>query len=247
MKKKFLIGLLLAVCIMNITACEAVGNSSESEGKKGISSPEANMAMNEEDSVENKLSESEQEEYDLISKYFDIKEYEENDGQIEGNRTDKVLASIIVDNTRFELGMNYDNILSLGYKPEEEAFAEKKPNGLVISGEFVNNKESSVKLGFASSDYSDSNITVSNGSFLYEITAFSDSNTFSFDEISEHSTISDIIDVYGNPSRIDTGCYSEFPDMEMKYENRELSQCLRFDVNLETEKIVFVELEGYTK
>ena len=34
MKKNPLIGLLLAVCIINITECKAVGNSSESEEKK---------------------------------------------------------------------------------------------------------------------------------------------------------------------------------------------------------------------
>ena len=248
MKKNPLIGLLLAVCIINITECKAVGNSSESEEKKeSISSAEANTVMNEVDSVENELSESEQEEYDLISKYFDIKEYEENDGRIEGNQTDKVLSSMIVDNTRFEIGMSYNDILSLGYKPEAESFAEKKPDCLNVLENFVNDEESSVRLGFASSDYSDSNITVSNGSFLYEITALSDSNDFSIDEISEHSTISDIIDVFGNPSRIDAGFYSDFPDMQMQYESREFSQYLTFYANLETEKIVSVHLEGYTE
>ena len=69
MKKNPLIGLLLAVCIINITGCKAVGNSPESEEKKeSISSAEANTVVNEVDSVENELSESEQEEYDLISK-----------------------------------------------------------------------------------------------------------------------------------------------------------------------------------
>ena len=248
MKKDPLIGLLLAVCIINITECKAVGNSSESEEKKeSISSAEANTVVNEVDSVENELSKSEQEEYDLISKYFDIKEYEENDGRIEGNQTDKVLSSMIVDNTRFEIGMSYNDILSLGYKPEAESFAEKKPDCLNVLENFVNDEESSVRLGFASSDYSDSNITVSNGSFLYEITALSDSNDFSIDEISEHSTISDIIDVFGNPSRIDAGYYSDFPDMKMQYESREFSQYLTFYVNLETEKIVSVYLEGYTE
>lgn len=246
MKKKSLLGLLLAVCIVGITACESSGNSSKpEEEKESISSAEANTVMNEVDSAENELSESEQEEYDLVSKYFDIKEYEENDGLIKDNKTDKVLSSMIVDNTRFEIGMSYDEILSLGYKPAEESFAEEKPKGVVVLGEFINDKESSVRLGFASRDYSDSNITVSDGSYLYEISVYPESNTFSIDEISEYSTISDIIDVFGNPCRIDAGCYSDFPDMKMVYESRELSQYLTFYVNLETEKIVAVHLEGY--
>lgn len=248
MKKKSLLCSLLVICIVSITSCASSGNSSKpEEEKESISSAEANTVMNEVDSVENELSESEQEEYDLISKYFDIKEYEDNDGRIIENQTDKVLSSMIVDNTRFEIGMSYNDILSLGYKPESESFAEKKPDSLSVLETFVNDEESSVRLGFASSDYSDSNITVSNGSFLYEITAYSDSNAFSIDEISEHSTISDIIDIFGNPSRIDAGVYSDFPDMQMQYESREFSQYLTFYVNLETEKIVSVHLEGYTE
>lgn len=93
---------------------------------------------------------------------------------------------------------------------------------------FINDEESSVRLGFVFSDYSDSSITVSNGSFLYKITAYSDNNTFSIDEISEHSTISDIIDFFVNPSRIDVGFHPDFPDMQMQYESRDFSQHLTF-------------------
>lgn len=35
--------------------------------------------------------------------------------------------------------------------------------------------------------------------------------------------------------------------MQMEYESREFSQYLTFYVNLETEKIVSVHLEGYTE
>lgn len=248
MKKTPLLGLLLAVCIAGNTGCEASSNSFKpEEEKESISSAEANTVMKEVDSEENELSESEQEEYDLVSKYFDIKEYEENDGLIIDNETDKVLSSMIVDNTRFEIGMSYDEILSLGYKPAEESFAEKKPDCLVALGEFINDKESSVRLGFASKDSSDSNITVSDGSYLYKISVYPERNIFSIDGISEYSTIQDIINVFGNPRRIDRGCYSDFPDMVMEYKSRELSQYLTFYVNLETEKIVAVHLEGYTQ
>lgn len=221
MKHKSSLVLILAVCIIVITACESSKNS------------------------RSRLSESEQEEYDLISKYFDIKAYEENDGLIMDNTTDKVLSFMMMDHTRFEIGMCYDEILSLGYKPVEESFAEKNPKSLAVTGEFVNDKESSVALAFASKDPYDDNVTVRDGGYLYEISGSPEDNTFSIDEISENSTILDIINAFGDPYRIDSGSYSDFPDIMMIYKSKELSQYLTFYVNLETEKIVSVHLEGY--
>lgn len=212
MKKKTLLCLLVSVCMVSITGCRPSVNSSQKE------------------------------EYDLISKYFDIEEYAEDDGRIKENQTDKVLSFMTVDDTRFEIGMSYDDVLSLGYKPEEASFADQKPSGLAVLSEFINGTKSSVRLGFASFD---SNATVSEGGYLYEINAYPESNKFSIDEISENSTILDIVDVFGNPYRIDVGFYSDFPDMKMEYKSREYSQYLTFYINLETEKIVSVHLEGY--
>lgn len=221
MKHKFSLVLILAVCIVVITACESSENS------------------------RSRLSESEQKEYDLISKYFDIKAYEENDGLIMDNTTDKALSFMMMDHTRFEIGMCYDEILSLGYKPVEESFAEKKPKSLAVTGEFVNDKESSVTLAFASKDPYDDNSTVRDGGYLYEISGSPEDNIFSIDVISENSTILDIINAFGDPYKIDSGSYSDFPDIMMTYKSKELSQYLTFYVNLETERIVSVHLEGY--
>lgn len=149
---------------------------------------------------------------------------------------------MIVDDTRFEIGMSYNEILLLGYTPEEESFAEKKPGGLCVLSKFINDQESAVRLGFAVEYRSED--TVRDGGYLYQISA-KPKNTFFVDEITEDSTISDIINVFGNPYSIRVGCYSDFPDMVMEYESRELSQYLTFYVNLETEKIVAVNLEGY--
>lgn len=262
MKKKILLSFMIVIFIMNITACKASNNFSKTEKPKESASvteevlnnsleteeTKVNGSETEANTVTNEPSISEQEEYDMISKYIDTKEYEDDYGSIvnRDNKTDKDISFITVDDTKFKIGMTYDDILSLGYKPEDESFADKKPNSLVVLNNFINDKENNVHFGFALSNKSDRDGTVSDGSFLYEIIANVENNKFYIDDITEDSTISNIINIFGNPYRIDSGMYSDFPDAVLLYESAEYSQYITFCVNLETEKIVSVKIEGYT-
>jgi hypothetical protein len=255
MKRKNFLFILLAICAASVTACGETADSSKSEETvetvetvetaESISVTEMITEVNETDSESTEVSDQEQEEYELMSKYFDVEAYEENDGVIRDNLTEKDISSIVVDDIRFEIGMNYEDVLLLGYEPEDESFENKKVSCLAECCDFSSAKGDSVRLGFASYDAHEENVVASDGVFLYSISAYPERNRFSIDEISENSTISDIINAFGNPHRINTGYYSEFPDMRIEYDSKELSQYLIFYVNLETEKIVSVQVEGY--
>lgn len=220
---------------------EADNESAEEKGEKG--SDVAKAENNSPSSYPDELSDSEKAEMELASKFLDIDAYDWRQSYFDNNenRTDKDLSAMTVDGGTFKIGMTYDEVKSLGFLPIEDDFMDKKI-GMVTTGDFINKSQAKVSVGFIASV---ADATIEDGGVLYCVKARQGKNTFSIDGITEESTIREVLDTFGEPSLIDFGAFSDFPDMQMRFDNEEHSQYLNMWVNLETEKIAVIKIEGY--
>ena len=174
-------------------------------------------------------------------------EYAANEGRFLDRRTSQPLSSIEVNSTKFEIGMTYEEVLATGYRPTDEEFANEHPNGLCVMQDFENEEGKTIVLGFANTDYRDDSQTVSNGGYLYKISPEVQTDTILIDGIREYSSITEIIDVFGEPESVDIGLYKDYPDLKMTYMNDQFSQYLNLVINLDTGKITRLSIEGYTE
>ncbi len=220
---------------------ETDNESAEEKGEK-----ESDVVKEENNSLSSypdELSDSEKAEMDLASKFLDFDAYDWHLSYFVNyeNRTDKDLSAMAVDGGTFKIGMTYDEVKSLGFLPIEDDFKDKKI-GMVTTGYFINNSQAQVPVGFIASV---ADATIEDGGVLYCAKARQGENTFSIDGITEESAIQEVLDTFGELSHISFGVFSDFPDMQMRFDNEEHSQYLNVWVNLETEKIAVIEIEGY--
>lgn len=184
-------------------------------------------------------ADTEEKEMQMLKKYLDVDTYRLNKGYITDNTTSKDISSIEVNGDKFELGMSYEDVVAMGYKPSKSSFADEKLGEGGKSDYFTNNSGSSVNLYFEAESNSD--ITVAEAD-SFGIRVEPENQKFIFNGIGEDSTISDIIKTFGNPYYIKRGHYSEKLDAYIVYKNQKESSYVEFDVDLETEKIIHVAI-----
>lgn len=236
MKRK-IAAMLVAMCVaLGVSACGGKESSAPAKEEK-----EAKEEVSVE-TADEELSDDEQEEIRLLGQFLDVDLYIDNDGCIKENLLDKDLSHLDVNGTRFELGMSYDDILDLGYKPDNEDFMNKKPGGLAVAEIFTNSVGDTVKLRFSASD---DEATVKEGGYLYSIEP---EKAFTVAGITESFTTAEVVKSLGSPYRLDCGLYRDYPDAELEYLNSDSNnKYLKVFVNLETDEITSVTLEGYTE
>ena len=246
MKKKVAIGLVAILLIVGSTACSQPKSSGTvSEEKTNTSETVAQTKLSDAANkiLESKielLPESGKKAVNLLKKYVDFNLYmlNLNSDIIDDNETTEDISTIKIDGKTFKLGMSYDDIISLGYKPKDSSYADSRSNE---SMEFTNDEGNSIELTFRDKD--DSNKTIKEGYVLDELKVEVENREVFLDKLGENSTISDIIKVLGQPSRV--GIDNDYLGVVLGYSKLNSIQRVTFCNDLETEKIISIEISGY--
>ena len=171
----------------------------------------------------------------MMKKYFDVDLYR-IERTIDDNKVDKDLSSIEINGEKFKLGMSYKEVISMGYKPDDTSFAKKKPQYSEFEF-FENSKGNRITLSFETTDNPDK--TIEEAGILSEISMNTEMREFIFDSIKKDSTVSDIIEAFGNPYSIGV----DLTEYCITYKDREDSYLARFYINPETEKITNISID----
>lgn len=233
--KKFIL-LFLIVTAMTFSICACADKKEDSTADATQDSEEKTQTAEVDDTGSR---EAEEQEIALIKKYLDVDAYKAGDGCISTNIVDNVIDEATIDGITLKIGMSYDEVLAAGFTPDSESFAEEIPGGLAVLNDFQYDDNKSIKLGFIA----DGDKTVSEGT-LYSI-RLAKPSSFAAGKITESTKLPDIISVLGEPYRIDTGVWSDYNDMQMKYHFKDSSVYLTFYMNLDTEEIISATLEGH--
>lgn len=243
MKKRVIYGILCIIALF-IVGC----SSKEAQTKEEQESvKEESTEAEEEETSEMETDTKEEKILKLLGKYLDLAPYEENDGLVFDNRLSDIVEVMEVDGQAFKIGTSYADIAAMGYVATDPEFSDQETGALAYTCDFQNSTGKTVHLGFIGEEGQ----TVSEGElygvYVSYVDGESKDTTFEVAGLNEDSDIEEIIDTLGEPFRIDGSAYNEYTDCELTYRCQDRDIELTFRVNLETEKIMTVSLEGYAE
>ena len=183
-------------------------------------------------------------ELELMGKYVDIDAYAKNNGVIAEHKLTDRIDEIEIDGQILKIGMSYDEIILKGFTPVDKEFKNTKTGYLAYLCDFETGEGHIVRLGFIG----EKDETVEDGS-LYSISVRcmadgSRASSFKVADIDENTLVSEIISELGEPYRVDGSVYEAYLDMVTEYRFENDSVYLKFYIDLETEEISTVCIEG---
>lgn len=238
MKKVIVYGVLSMLAAVCMTGCSS---QTVSESEKAVSAEKQEKTS--ENTGEDIQTTEEKSVLKLLEEYLDLAPYEENNGIVSENQLKDPVETMTVNGQEFTIDMKWGDVLATGYQPTDPEFAEEETGSLAYLCDFENSQGDTVRLGFIGEEGQ----KMSEGSLygIYAHPAENESTEFEVAGISETSTMEDIIDVLGKPYGILDPAYEEYMDCGLKYRCKDRDIEVTFYVDMETGRILSVELEGY--
>ncbi len=160
-----------------------------------------------------------------------------------GHKNEKPFKSITIDGEPITVGASYDEILSQGWKPTDDTYADEEMSSMIPICTFKNAEGKAIIFGF----HSDGDVKkVKDGSLMYWAVYDDTENPVEFlvDGVGKGSTIEDVVNAFGNkPMVLRQMSYSIGECLYLEYDVKDKAEQLELSIDPASRKVISMNLQ----
>ena len=227
--------LILSVCIF--IGCG--GGSAPAEDAGDVSEESSN------ETFEDVLSLKDENVSKLAQEFFDVndRDYIGLAKDSDSHRNDNPFKSITIDGEPITVGASYDEILSQGWKPTDDTYADEEMGSMIPVCTFRNAEGKSIIFGF----HSDGDAKkVKDGSLMYWAVYDDTENPAEFlvDGVGKGSAVEDVVNAFGNKPRVlRQMSYSIGECLHLEYEVKDKAERVELSIDPASRKVISIILQ----